>query len=235
MSRTGVIAASLLLLVPATPALAQAYQCRLPRTLEPSRPVTPDGPARKTAIGGYSLSASWSPEYCRLARNKGTMQCSKRYGRFGFVLHGLWPEAARGPYPQWCATGPRPSPELIRKHLCMTPVPWMLEHEWLKHGTCMTRTPEKYYKVSAILWRSLRWPDADRLSRKEGLTAGDLRKAFVLANPGFRAEQVGIEASGSGWLRGMRVCYDRRFRPTRCPRAHFGLADETPLKIWRGL
>ena len=117
----------------------------------------------------------------------------------------------------------------------MTPVPWLLEHEWLKHGTCMTRDPAKYLKVSGILWRSLRWPDADRLSRKVDLTAGDLRSEFLLANPSFRREQVGISTSRTGWLRDVRICYDRRFCPTRCDRQEFGAADATPLRIWRGL
>lgn len=148
------------------PALAQAYQCSVPRSLPQVRPVTPDGPTRRAAIGGYLLSASWSPEFCRRPKDKATMQCSGRNGQFGFVLHGLWPQAAKGADPQWCAAGPRLSPDLMRRHLCMTPVPWLLEHEWLKHGTCMTKDPAKYLKVSQILWRSLRWPDADRLSRQ---------------------------------------------------------------------
>lgn len=217
------------------PALAQAYQCSLPRTLPQVRPITPDGPARRAAIGGYLLAASWSPEFCRKPGDAATMQCSGRNGRFGFVLHGLWPQAAKGADPQWCARGPRLSPELMRRHLCMTPVPWLLEREWLKHGTCMTQDPAKYLKVSGILWRSLRWPDADRLSRRKDLTVGDLRSEFLLANPSFRREQVGIATSRTGWLREVRICYDRRFRPTRCERREFGAADATPLKIWRGI
>ena len=215
------------------PALAQAYQCRPPARIEPLRPISPDGPARRTAVARYTLAASWSPEFCRNDRT--SMQCSGRNGRFGFVLHGLWPEARVGPAPQWCATAPRPSPELIRRNLCMTPVPWLLAHEWAKHGSCMTRTPEAYFRTAAILWRSLRWPDADRLSRKEGLTVGDLREAFVLANPEWKREQIGVELSRAGWLRELRLCYGRGFMPENCPRRSLGPADSTPLKIWRGL
>ena len=218
-----------------TPALAQAYQCTLPQRIERPRPAVPDGPVRRVPVASYILAASWSPEYCRMARNKGSMQCSGRNGRFGFVLHGLWPEARNGPPPQWCATTPRPSPNLIRRNLCMTPVPWLLEHEWAKHGSCMVKKPETYFKVSAILWRSLRWPDADRLSRKKGLTAGDLRGAFVRANPAWKAGQVGIVTSRNGWLRAIHLCYGRDFMPRNCPRRNFGSADRTPLKIWRGL
>lgn len=117
----------------------------------------------------------------------------------------------------------------------MTPVPRLLEREWAKHGSCMVRTPEAYYRVSAILWRSLRWPDADYLSKQDPLTAGDLRRAFVAANPAWRAEQVGVVLSRTGWLRELRLCYSRRFLPTACRRGKFGAADAAPVTIWRGL
>ena len=215
------------------PALAQAYQCTLPQRIRPVAAARPDGPPRRTPISGYTLAVSWSPEYCH--RDNNSMQCSGRNGRFGFVLHGLWPESRRGPPPQWCALTPRPSPELIRRHLCMTPVPTLLEHEWTKHGSCMVKTPEVYFKVSGILWRSLRWPDADRLSRQEGLTAGEFRRAFVAANPDWRGRQVGLVLSRSGWLKEMRLCYGRDFMPADCDRRSLGPRDSAPLKIWRGL
>lgn len=217
------------------PALAQAYQCTLPREIDPPGNPAPDGPVRRAAVGAYILAASWSPEYCRFGGNHSSMQCSRRNGYFGFVLHGLWPQAARGPAPQWCPTRLHPPAETIRRNLCMTPSPSLLAREWAKHGSCMVRKPETYFKVSGILWRSLKWPDADYLSRKKGLTAGDLREAFVIANPGWKVSQVGIDSSPTGWLRGVRLCYGKDFRPHGCPGASFGPADSAALKIWRGL
>lgn len=214
-------------------ATAQAFQCRLPERLEPFRQPLQEGPTRRLPVSGYTLAVSWSPEYCRGDRQ--SMQCSGRNGRFGFVLHGLWPESRSGPPPQWCNPTLRPSPELIRRNLCMTPVPWMLAHEWAKHGSCIVATPEAYFRVSGILWRSLRWPDADRLSRLPGLTAGDLRRAFIEANPDWRGKRVGLLVSRTGWLRELRLCYGRDFMPADCPRRSFGPPDAAPLKIWRGL
>jgi ribonuclease T2 len=224
----------LLALALPAPVSAQAYRCVPPQRVEPVQPITPDGPPRRVPIAGYTLAASWSPEYCRHPQDKGSMQCSGANGRFGFVLHGLWPNARSGPDPQWCAMTPRPSPPLLRSNLCMTPVPWLIEHEWAKHGSCMTKTPEAYLRTSAILWHSLRWPDADRLSRQDALTVGDLRRAFVTRNPDWKPEQVGVLVSDTGWLREVHLCYGRDFMPTACDRQSFGPRDATLLKIWRG-
>ncbi|MGH6785471.1 MAG: ribonuclease T2 family protein, partial [Novosphingobium sp.] len=98
------IAAALVLLAPSI-AHAQAYRCVPPeRVALPVEAPKPDGPVRRVPIGGYVLAVSWSPEYCR--GDTASMQCSGRQGRFGFVLHGLWPEARKGPPPQWCSVTP---------------------------------------------------------------------------------------------------------------------------------
>lgn len=219
------------------PALAQAYQCRVPPRVAMPQPARPDGPRLATPIGGYTLAVSWSPEFCRAPRSRdpANYQCNGRIGRFGFVLHGLWPEAPKGPPPQWCAIEPRPSEEDVRRNLCMTPVPWLLEHEWAKHGSCMARRPEGYFKVASILWNSLRLPEADRLSRQPGLTVGDLRRAFVASNPAFPRASVGVVLSNGGYLREMYLCYGKDFLPRPCRPRSFGPKDAVPLKIWRGL
>ncbi len=99
----------------------------------------------------------------------------------------------------------------------------------------MTRRPETFFQVSAVLWESIHWPDADTLSQKDGLTAGDLRDEFLALNKGWRREAVGLNINPTGWLREIRLCYDKRFRPARCPPERFGPSDATMLKIWRGL
>ena len=228
------LAAVLLALVP-TSAFAQAYQCAAPARIAPLRPIRPDGPVVRTAISHYTLAVSWSPEFCRGPRAAGNaLQCGGSAGRFGFILHGLWPESNSGPAPQWCALTPLPSPQLLRQNICMTPAPQLLAHEWAKHGSCMARTPEGYFKVAGILWRSLRHPDMERISRRPDLTAGELRRSFVAANRGWKTEAVGIALGPRGWLRELRLCYGRDFMPKACPRGKFGPPDRTPLKIWRG-
>ncbi len=225
--------AALALVLPAQVA-AQAYQCRMPTRV--TMPAAPEpGQTVRMPVARYTLAASWSPDHCKMRGDGDPLQCSGKAGRFGFVLHGLWPEGAAGRWPQWCSVTPRPTPAELAPHLCMTPSPRLLEHAWAKHGSCMAKRPEDYFKVAAILWRSIRWPDADRLSRQDGLTVGDLRSAFVTRNPGWPREAVGVVASRTGWLRELRLCYGRDFLPQACPRRAFGPPDSASLKIWRGL
>lgn len=224
-----------LLALQSSPAQAQAYQCSIPREIGAPAMPRPDGPVRRTPVARYTLAASWSPDWCKMHGDRTSIQCSARTGRFGFVLHGLWPEAARGPSPQWCPAQYRPSPRLIRQHMCMTPSASLLMHEWAKHGACMAQTPSAYFSTASILWRGITWPDADRLSRRKNLTAGDLRDAFVLTNPDWPRSAVGIDLSGKGWLQGVQLCYDKSFHPSACPARQFGARDAAPMKIWRGL
>lgn len=214
---------------------AQAYQCRIPNVSSVPQ-LAPASRPRVLPVTGYTLALSWSPEFCKFREGEANhrMQCSGRNGRFGFVVHGLWP-ASGGSWPQYCPAPGKLTPAELRRNLCMMPSSRLVAHQWTKHGSCMVRRPETYFKVTRILWNSLRWPDYDRISRKDRLTAGDIRKAFVDANPGWREDAVGVHLDSRGWLEELRLCYSKRFRPTRCDTKRLGAKDRVSAKIWRGL
>ena len=234
----GVWLSAAMALAPAM-AQAQAYQCRLPARVSVP-PVQQDGPARRVPITGYTAALSWSPEFCkgRERQARHAVQCSGRNGRFGLVMHGLWPDGrsgARGTWPQWCQTPRRLSSAEARRNMCMMPGARLVARQWTKHGACMTRRPETYFRITRIFWSALAKPDLDALSRQEGLRAGDIRQAFAAANNGLEPEHVGIVLNRRGWFREARICLDRRFRPAPCDRRRFGAADNAAAKIWRGL
>lgn len=232
------LASPLLLLaaLPA-PAFAQAYQCRIPQGRVSLPPVTRDGPVRDTPITGYTLALSWSPEFCRGHEDdpRHARQCSGRGGRFGFVVHGLWPEGRGGQWPQWCETARAPSDQAVRETLCTMPGERLIANEWARHGSCMVRNPDSYLRITRILWNSLRWPEYDRLSRNRALTAGEIRQAFADANGRWEPEHVGLVVNERGWLTEMRLCYGRDYLPARCDRRRYGPADDVAVRIWRGL
>ena len=227
------LAAALALAAPAA-AQAQAYQCRVPASVPPARAES--GEARRMPIAGYTLALSWSPELCRGRERDPAhrLQCSGAMGRFGFVVHGLWPEGRAG-YPQYCRRVPPPPPGVVRGQLCRTPKVELIAHEWAKHGSCMARDAVRYFRVANILSDAMRYPAMESLSRDEALTAGKLRASFAAANPGRPANSFGVRLSKRGWLREVLVCLDHRFRPRRCPAAQSGMRDAASIKIWRGL
>lgn len=224
-------------------AVAQAWQCKAPANL--SRPVMETAaPAdiRRTPIAGYVLALSWSREFCRGRENDPAMelQCSGRIGDFGFVLHGLWPEAAGPDYPQWCRKAGQLSRKLVADNICMTPSVQLLQHEWAKHGTCMARKPETYFGAAKLLYDAIIFPDMDRLSRqgsKEGekpLNAGGLAEAFASINEGLPTHALRVKTNRRGWLEEVRICLDKQFKPRACPAFTSGAPDKAEVKIWRG-
>lgn len=233
--------AALLLLAAATPTplLAQAYQCAMPRIAQapPDATRPADEPRRVRPVTGYTLALSWSPEHCRTRKQsrQDALQCGGENGEFGFILHGLWPETDGSDYPQWCAMDPPDiAPGTVQQNLCIIPSERLIAHEWAKHGTCMARKPESYFAISARLYRAVRYPDMERLSRSE-LTAGMLAKAFADANPGLEPEMVAIDLNRRGWLQQVRLCLGEDFRPRTCPAFARRPRGDTSVKIWRGL
>lgn len=235
LARRFSIAALALLL--AIPAQAQSYQCRAPSLLKPAPAETgPVGePRRVKPVTGYLLALSWSPEFCRTraGASRHKTQCSGDDGSFGFILHGLWPEG-RGPaYPQWCrATKPLPPAE-VRSNFCMMPSTRLMAHEWAKHGSCMAKRPETYFKISRLLFGAVQYPNMDRLSRGP-LTASQFRTAFATANDGLEPDMMRLKINQRGWLQEVRLCLAKNFRPKRCPARLHAAQPDMPIKIWRG-
>lgn len=226
--------AALAVLLPA-PAFGQAYKCRAPQVAGVP-PIVPDGPRRVLPVTGYTLALSWSPEFCKpRIRDRGhAFQCAGKTGRFGLVVHGLWPEGARD-WPQWCEARAPLTPTDIHGAMCLMPSERLVARQWAKHGACMVKRPANYLKVIRILRSGLRLPDYDRISREEGLTAGRIRAAFADANPEWPEAAIAVRLSPRGWFEEIRLCYSKTFHPARCPAARRGAGDNTPAQIWRGL
>ncbi len=213
---------------------AAATSCAIPDRIATPRVERPDPrEIRQARIDGYTLALSWSPQFCRdRGDDPGERGQCGREARFGFVLHGLWPDGQGRNDPAWCAAVDRPIPaDTIRRNFCMTPSANLLQHEWAKHGTCMTRSPDAYFRSAAILYNVLKWPDMDALSRQRP-TTGAFAEAFARTNPGVRADAIRIDTTEGGWLREVKICLGKNFRPRRCP-AGRASDPRRALKIWR--
>ncbi|WP_422060932.1 ribonuclease T2 family protein [Sphingopyxis sp.] len=216
-------------------AQAQALSCAIPdRIAVPRLDQRPrDEPVRKPPTTSYLLSMSWSPQHCANVRNprdaRDRFQCSGESGRFAWVLHGLWPETDNPAYPQWCRPAKIVPQPVLKKHLCMTPSPQLLQHEWAKHGTCMSPHPAAYFQAAAMLFRAVRFPDMDALAARPQ-TAGGVRRAFTAINPGVRDSMIAV-AARDGWLSEVRLCLGPRMRPQACKPFQKGLPDRVVVRI----
>lgn len=214
---------------------AQTLSCAAPATLTRPRPDLPSAsePQRVLPIGGYTLALTWAPEFCHAhARDPGArIECGSG-NRFGFTLHGLWPDGIGKQWPQYCTSTNLVPPAVIKGMLCSTPSAQLIQHEWAKHGTCMGTTPAAYFARSSAMYAKLRYPNMDALSRRP-LTVGQFAAAFAASNPGIPASAIRVTAK-SGWLDELWLCLDRRFAYERCKPNTGGLPGNARLKIWRG-
>ncbi len=225
-----------LFLILSAPAHAQVNQCSIPDKIPAVQTENPPpGEVRNLRATQHLLALSWSPHFCKTHEGdaKAAFQCDGQAGKFGFILHGLWPDVAGRDDPAWCAPAkPLPS-ALIRRHLCMTPSPQLLQHEWAKHGTCATDDPEKYFRAASLLYDALKFPDMNRLSRRR-ITIASFTAAFSGLNPGIRPDMISVQTDKGGWLKEIRLCLDANLKPRICAPEDRGERQSRFLRIWRG-
>lgn len=229
-------AAAALLIALAGPAWAQGTACRVPE-IGALAPLPFPASLRSTPgpVRGYTLALSWSPQYCRGVKGY-EEQCDKRVGRFGFILHGLWPEGANGRQLAWCRPATVVPAEVARASFCATPSRKLLAHEWAKHGTCATDTPGDYYAAARKLFAFVVVPDMGELSRRPRLDVAAFKRAIAAVNPTIAPSAIKVTTERRGdWLREVRICLDADLRPEPCARAGgMGAPDNARVRIWRG-
>lgn len=150
----------------------------------------------------YVLAMSWSPQYCA-TRPDDSEQCNRRYG---FVLHGLWPQYQRG-YPADCSQEPL-QPAIRQRFDGLYPSEKLYRHEWQKHGTCSGLGQAGYHQLSASLKQRFRVP-ASLQAPVEPLRTSPaaLRDQLLAANSWLTPQSVALTCSDGGrFLQEVRVC-----------------------------
>ena len=151
----------------------------------------------------YLLSLSWAPSYCAEHPNDNSTECRSGQHK-GFVLHGLWPQAQSGPPPQDCGGASPVSQQTVRRMLAYFPSASLIQHEWLKHGTCSGLSASDYFTKVEEAFKAVQVPDAFKsFSHQQSFTPHDVEANFARANhapdSAFRischdSELVGVEA-----------------------------------------
>ena len=81
-----------------------------------------------------------TPTFCESlspsAQNK-RFQC-RHSDRFGLIVHGLWPQAAKvasiRQHPRNCRNEKQLNTTLVKRFYCMVPDEYLIQSEWEKHG-----------------------------------------------------------------------------------------------------
>jgi len=153
----------------------------------------------------YALSLSWAPSYCA-SHPTDPNECGPNK-RFGFVLHGLWPQYEKS-WPQFCSNATM-TPKEEDQYAPLYPSKALMEHEWPKHGTCSGLGVDGYFTLSKTLKESVRIPDAyQQPATTFKTTSQELAKAFLTANPDLKEGSVLAVCSGK-FLSEIHVCFDK--------------------------
>lgn len=220
--------------LPAPAPTEGAIACRLPHRI--SRPhmerVDADDVVADRPIRFHMLAITWMPQTCAAGGDgQGDLACNSA-NRFGWTLHGLWPNSDGRPYPRYCRPAEEVRAATIRGELCRIPSVDLVQHEWAAHGTCGWDTPEAYFAQAASLYDPLVKPEPMTLAGADGqLTAGELRDGWASANPGLPREAIYIAVTDDSQLREIRLCLDLEFQPRTCPNGDVGVGDRRVLQV----
>jgi ribonuclease T2 len=208
-------------------------------------PDAPPPPPEEAASSGYVLAASWQPAFCQTHRTKTECRAptQERFDSAHFALHGLWPQPRDNVYcgvrreqraddeaGRWSDLPPLELTDETRADLDVV-MPGtqsdLQRHEWIRHGTCYSDTPEEYYVESLQLMNQLnaspvRVLFAERIG--ELVTADELRAAFDQAFGAGAGDRVEIACSG-GLITELRIHLDGAITATTRFAALIAAAD----------
>ncbi|KRP49762.1 ribonuclease T2 family protein [Pseudomonas poae] len=163
----------------------------------------------------YVLSLSWSPTFC--LTHPHNEQCSGK--GYGFVLHGLWPQYAKGGWPLACDSRSRLSDAELAKGALIFPTRALLKHEWSKHGTCSGLDATRYLDATDAALASVQIPQQlQPFNVPNYLEAAEIEALFRQSNPAMGNHSVAVICKGKV-LSEVRVCLSKELRFAGCPRS----------------
>ena len=179
----------------------------------------------------YVLALSWSPGFCETTGDRrGSSQCES--GRkLGFVVHGLWPQYARG-FPTECGAERSPPRAALDEAEGVFPETSLARYQWRRHGTCSGLSPSAYFKAVRTARDKIAIPDPlVGLARDGETTPQSLERAFSAVNPGLRADMMSVQCR-QGALQEVRICLSKDLREFQtCPEVDRAACRFGPIRI----
>jgi ribonuclease T2 len=163
----------------------------------------------------YLLSLSWSPAFC--LADPGAAECSGPR-RFGFIVHGLWPQYEKG-WPENCNVHQQVPDSVVTDISDLMPARGLVYHEWSAHGTCSGLSPADFFALVRRAYNGIIIP-ASLSGTNQAIeeSPAALGAAFLHANPKLSAQSIVITCSGqqAPRLREVHICFDRDLNSRTC-------------------
>ncbi len=163
----------------------------------------------------YLLSLSWSPAFC--LSDPGAAEC-KGPRRFGFIVHGLWPQNEHG-WPEHCDVH-EPVPEQVVAGISdLMPARGLVYHEWSAHGTCSGLNPADFFALVRRAYAFITVPASlSAVTNQIEQSPAAIAAAFLRVNPKLAAQSIVVTCSrqDAPRLREVHICLDRELNPRAC-------------------
>jgi ribonuclease T2 len=163
----------------------------------------------------YVLSLSWSPAFC--LSSPGAAECNGPR-RYGFIVHGLWPQYEQG-WPEHCDVH-RPVPDDVVQGIAdLMPARGLVYHEWSAHGTCSGLEPAEFFALVRRAYAGIAIPpELSSATQAIEQSPAAIAGAFLRANPRLPARSIVVTCSGQSAprLREVRICLARDLTPRAC-------------------
>ncbi|MDB6086850.1 MAG: ribonuclease [Gammaproteobacteria bacterium] len=163
----------------------------------------------------YVLSLSWSPAFCLDSPRSSECNGARRYG---FIVHGLWPQNERG-WPANCAGNTRVPDDVVRAIADLMPARALVYHEWASHGTCSGLDPAAYFALVRRAHDTVAIPTMySRPLDATEQSPASIAAEFLQANARLPPHSVAVTCSGQSAprLREVHVCFSRDMTPRAC-------------------
>lgn len=163
----------------------------------------------------YLLSLSWSPAFC--LSDPGAAECSGPR-RFGFIVHGLWPQYEKG-WPENCNVHQQVPDSVATDISDLMPARGLVYHEWSAHGTCSGLSPADFFALIRRAYSGIVIPAAlSGTNQAIEESPAALGAAFLRANPKLSAQSIVVTCSGQQTprLREVHICFDRDLNSRTC-------------------
>jgi ribonuclease T2 len=163
----------------------------------------------------YLLSLSWSPAFC--LSDPGAAECNGPR-RFGFIVHGLWPQYEKG-WPENCNVHEQVPDNVVSNISDIMPARNLVYHEWSAHGTCSGLSPADFFALVRRAYTRIAVPASlSGVSHEIEQSPGAIAAEFLHANPRLSGQSIVVTCSRQDVprLREVHICLDRDLNPRAC-------------------